>query len=292
MIIYLDGTARVDVRQEQETVWLTQRQMSEIFETTPENVLMHLKNVFGDGELEEGATAKDLLVSSSNRGWSIGYFRMWLNVDRKMYLNTLCHMPHSTDRERTLKLARRRQGVTARELGAAGIHRQVLTRLVAAGEVERIARGLYRLPEHPITEHHGLAVANMAVPHGVVCLLSALQFHGIGTQLPSEVWIAIDRRARRPALKYPPLHIVRYSGTALTEGIETHQLEGQPVRVYNVAKTLADCFKYRHKIGLDVALEALREAWRARRFKMAELDRYAGICRVQRVMRPYLEAVV
>ncbi len=201
-------------------------------------------------------------------------------------------MPSPTDRNKVLKLARRRQGVTARDLATAGIHRQVLSRLVAAGEVERIARGIYRLSEHPITEHHGLAVASTAVPHGVICLLSALQFHGIGTQLPSEVWIAIDRRARRPALKYPPLHVVRYSGAALTEGIETHLLEGQKVRVYNVAKTLADCFKYRNKIGLDVALEALREAWRARRFKMAELDRYAGICRVQRVMRPYLEALV
>ena len=196
-----------------------------------------------------------------------------------------------TDRHKVLKLARRRQGVTARELAVAGIHRQVLTRLVVAGEVERVARGIYRLSEQPITEHHGLAIASAAVPHGVVCLVSALQFHGIGTQRPSEVWLAIDRRARRPALKYPPLRVVRYSGAALTEGIETHELEGREVKVYNVAKTLADCFKYRNKIGLDVALEALREAWRQRRFKMTELDRYAGICRVQRVMRPYLEAL-
>ena len=94
-----------------------------------------------------------------------------------------------------------------------------------------------------------------------------------------------------PALRYPPLRVVRYTGAALTEGAESHQVEGREVRVYNVAKTLADCFKYRNKIGLDVALEALREAWRGRRFKMDELDRYAAICRVQRVMRPYLEAL-
>ena len=119
-----------------------------------------------------------------------------------------------------------------------------------------------------------------------------MQFHDIGTQLPSEVWIAIDRRARRPALKFPPLRVIRYSGAALTEGVETHDIEGQKVKVYSVAKTLADCFKYRNKIGLDVALEALREAWRERRFTMAELGRYAGICRVQRVMGPYLEALV
>ncbi len=188
-------------------------------------------------------------------------------------------------------MCERQQGVTSREIVAAGIHRPVLTRLVATGEIERIARGIYRLPEQPITEHHGLAVASTAVPHGVVCLLSALQFHGIGTQLPSEVWLTIDRRARRPSLEYPPLRIVRSSGAALTEGVESHRLEGRTVRIYGVAKTLADCFKYRNKIGLDVGLEALREAWRARRFTMADLDRYARICRVQRVMRPYLEAL-
>jgi predicted transcriptional regulator of viral defense system len=200
-------------------------------------------------------------------------------------------MPSSTDRDRTLKLARRRQGVTARELAAAGIHRQVLSRLVESGELERVVRGVYRLPEQPLTEHHGLAVVSAVVPRGVICLLSALQFHGIGTQLPSEIWIAIDRRARRPALKYPPLRIVRYSGAALTEGVESHRLEGQTVRVYNVAKTVADCFKYRNKIGLDVALEALREARRAKKASMDALWRYAKINRVANVMRPYLEAV-
>jgi len=197
-----------------------------------------------------------------------------------------------TDRDRTLKLARRGQGVGTRELAERGIHRQVLSRLVAAGELERVARGLYRLPERPLTEHDGLAIACAAVPQGVICLLSALQYHGIGTQLPSQVWIAVDRRARRPALKHPPLRVVRYTGAALTEGVGSHRLKGRTVRVYGVAKTLADCFKYRHKIGLDVALEALREAWRARRFTMDELDRYAGICRVRRVMRPYLEAII
>jgi predicted transcriptional regulator of viral defense system len=201
-------------------------------------------------------------------------------------------MRAATDRDRTPKLARRRQGVSSRELAQAWIHTQVLSRLVAGGELERIARGLYRLPQHAVTEHHGLATAAAAGPHGVVCLLSALQYHGIGTQLPSEVWMAIDRRARRPALRYPPLRIVRYTGAALTEGAESHHVEGREVRVYSVAKTIADCFKYRNKIGLDVALEALREAWRGRRFKMDELDRYAAICRVQRVMRPYLEALV
>lgn len=200
-------------------------------------------------------------------------------------------MPPLKDREKALKLARRSQGVSTRELAAAGIHRQVLTRLVGSGELERVARGLYRLPERPLTAHHGLAIVGAAVPQGIVCLLSALHYHGIGTQLPSQVWIAIDRRAKRPSLKYPPLRVVRYTGAALTEGIGTHRLEGRTVRIYGIAKTLADCFKYRHKIGLDVALEALRESWRGRRFTMDELDHYAGICRVRRVMRPYLEAM-
>lgn len=201
-------------------------------------------------------------------------------------------MSPTTDREQTLRLARRARGVTPRELAERGIHSQVLTRLVAQGQLERVARGLYRLPEQPVTEHHGLALAAAAVPQGVICLLSALQYHGIGTQLPSEVWIALDRRAWRPTLAYPPLRIVRYTGKALSAGVETHTIEGRPVKIYGLAKTVADCFKYRNKIGLDVALEALREGWQARRFTMDELDRFAAICRVQRVMRPYLEALV
>src|SRR6476620_12393242 len=177
-------------------------------------------------------------------------------------------MPGPTDRDRTLRLARRASGVSPRDLTAAGIHRQILTRLVAEGRIERVARGMYRLADQPITEHHGLAVATAAVPQGVICLLSALQYHNLGTQLPSEVWMALDRRAWRPALGYPPLRIVRFTGAALSEGIQSHTIEGRTVKVYRVPKTLADCFKYRNKIGLDVALEALREAWRRKRFTM------------------------
>jgi len=201
------------------------------------------------------------------------------------------HMPAASTQQKALNLAARTQGVTTREIAAAGIHRQALTRLVEAGKLERVARGLYRLPAQAATEHHGLVLASIAMPQATVCLLSALQFHQIDTQLPSQVWIAIDRRARQPSLTYPPLRVMRYSGESLTAGLETHRLEGRTVRVYSVAKTLADCFKYRNKIGLDVALEALRDAWRARRFSMDDLHRQAGICRVQRVMQPYLEAL-
>jgi predicted transcriptional regulator of viral defense system len=158
--------------------------------------------------------------------------------------------------------------------------------------LERVARGQYRFPDRPVTENHALALCATAIPRGVICLLSALGFHGLGSQLPPEVWVAVDRRARRPSLRYPPLRIVRFSGAAQSSGIETHPVEGRAVRVYSVAKTLADCFKYRNKIGLDVALEALRDAWHKRRFTMDELDHFARICRVAHVMRPYLEALV
>lgn len=191
-----------------------------------------------------------------------------------------------------MRLARTRGLVSTRQVAALGIHTQLLTRLMKEGLLERVTRGQYRPADQPVTEHHGLVLAAAAVPHGVICLLSALGFHGLGTQLPFEVWIAIDRRARRPTLRYPPLRVVRFTGSALTAGVETHAVESQSVRVYNVAKTLADCFKYRNKIGLDMALEALSEAWRKRRFTMDEIDRFARICRVERVMRPYLEALV
>ena len=200
-------------------------------------------------------------------------------------------MARSDATTRVLQLIRRRGSISRREVAQAGIHTQILSRLVRAGALERVARGRYRLPDAPITEHYGLMLVAAAVPSAVICLVSALSFHEVGTQLPHEVWIALDRRARRPALIWPRLRVHRFGGKALTEGIETHRLEGESVKVYGVAKTLADLFKYRNKVGLDVALEALREAWRGRRFKMDELDRYAAICRVHRVIRPYLESL-
>jgi predicted transcriptional regulator of viral defense system len=200
-------------------------------------------------------------------------------------------MRSSVASDRVLRLAARRGVFTREEVAKAGIHTQTLSRLVRAGVLERVGRGRYRLPDAPITEHHSLALVAAAVPKGIVCLISALNFHQLGTQLPHEVWIALDRTARRPSLHYPKLRVVRFTGKALTEGVETHRIEGGMVRVYGIAKTLADLFKYRNKTGLEVALEALREAWRERRFTMDEIHRYARICRVERVMRPYLEAL-
>lgn len=195
-------------------------------------------------------------------------------------------------KKRVLGLVRQDRILAARELGERGLHRQLLTRLTREGALVRIARGRYSLPNHPVTENHGLALAAAAVPRGVICLLSALSFHGVGTQLPADVWLAIDRRARRPALQYPRLRVVRFGGRALQEGVETHRIEGVSVRIYGVAKTLADLFKYRNKIGMDVVLEALHDAWRNRRFTMDEVDHHARVCRVERVMRPYLESLV
>jgi predicted transcriptional regulator of viral defense system len=215
----------------------------------------------------------------------------WRRVDRLYEQPTLCHMS-VMGRKQLLRIVRQRGILAARELGEQGVHRQLLTRLTREGALVRVARGRYSLPGHPVTENHGLALAAATVSRGVICLLSALSFHGVGTQLPAEVWIAIDRRARRPTLRYPPLRVVRFGGTALEEGIETHRIEGQSVRVYGVAKTLADLFKYRNKIGMDVVLEALRDAWRNRRFTMDDIDHYARVCRVERVMRPYLESLV
>jgi len=181
---------------------------------------------------------------------------------------------------------------TVREAGQAGYHSQQITRLLATGAIERVARGHYRLSELPVTEHHALAMAARAVPRGVICLLSALALHGIGTQVPADVWIAIPRGSRAPTVRQLPLRVVRFSGAAFTEGIEQRRIEGQSVRIYSVAKTVADLFKHRNRVGLEVAIEALREAWRERRFTMDALDRAARACRVERVMRPYVEAVV
>lgn len=197
-----------------------------------------------------------------------------------------------TGRQRTLDLVRRRGFVTAGTVSRAGIHTQELTRLVADGTLERVGRGKYRLASAEMGEHHGLVLAATAAPDGVICLLSALVFHGIGTQLPAEVWLAIERGRRAPKVENLRLRIVRFSGPAFHEGIEVHEIERQRVRVYGVAKTIVDLFKARNRVGLDVAVEALREAWRERRFTMADLDRAARACRVERVMRPYVEGVV
>lgn len=175
-----------------------------------------------------------------------------------------------------------------RDLTARGFDRVQLRQAVEAGLIEHAGRGLYRPSGADITEHHTLAEVAKRVPNGIICLLSALRFHGLTTQSPHEVWITIPHKAWHPRLDNVGLRVMRSSGAALIEGIETHVIEGVPVKIYHPAKTVADCFKFRNKIGLDVALEALREVWRARRVTMNELEHYARIDRVARVMAPYL----
>lgn len=177
------------------------------------------------------------------------------------------------------------------EVLEAGFHSQTLTRLVREGVIERVTRGVYRLSDAEITESHGLVLATEAAPGAVVCLLSALAFHEVGTQLPDTVWLALARGRHTPRVDYPRTRFVHLSGRAFTEGIEEHAIEGRRLRVYGVAKTLADCFKFRNRIGLDVAVEALTDAWRRRLVRAAEIEPYAKICRVERIMRPYMEAL-
>lgn len=196
-----------------------------------------------------------------------------------------------TSPQAILDLVRKRGLIRPRDLEPLGLPRVTLTRLVRQGALTRVGRGLYALPDRSVSEHTALAEVARKHPQGVICLLSALRFHDLTTQSPFEVWLAIPNKARAPRMDYPPLRIIRFSGPALTEGIEEHLIDGVPVRITGVAKTVADCFKYRNKIGLDVALEALREAWKERRVSMDELWRYARMYRVANVMRPYLEGL-
>jgi predicted transcriptional regulator of viral defense system len=193
--------------------------------------------------------------------------------------------------EKILQLAKSQSTIRTRQAIASGIHPEELRRLVDQGILLKSGRGLYTYVDAEFTEYHSLAVASQRVEHGVICLLSALQFHGIGTQFPFEVWMAINVHARRPNLDVLSLRPVYMSGLALTEGIEIHAIEGTSVQIFNPAKTIVDCFKYRHKIGLDVAIEALQESWKSRCCSMDELWFYAKICRMSKVMRPYLECL-
>jgi len=181
--------------------------------------------------------------------------------------------------------------VRPRDIEAIGLPREYLVRLHRQGKLNRPGRGIYTLPNANVTEHHSYAEVAKRVPNAAICLLSALVFHEIATQSPASVWIALRKGARTPVLFSPSLRIVRLSGPSLTEGIENHQVEGIPVRVYSAAKTVADCFKFRNKIGLDVAIEALKDSLRQKKASANEIYRYAKVCRVSNVIRPYLEAL-
>jgi predicted transcriptional regulator of viral defense system len=196
-----------------------------------------------------------------------------------------------TNEEKVLAIVKDRGILKVKDLREKGINPEYLRRLCEKGKVKRISRGLYIHPDIEISSNIGLAQVSKRVSHSVICLLSALQFHDIGTQSPHEVWIAIGRDVRRPLIDYPPLRIMRFSGKAFNEGVEKHLVEGVTVRIYNPAKTVADCFKYRNKIGLDVAIEALRDCLKSKKCSYAELWKYAKICRVTNIMKPYLESI-
>lgn len=201
-------------------------------------------------------------------------------------------MIEKTQTEQILELAQNEKMLRAKDLAQLGLSRSALYNLVESNRLIQVERGLYVLPNHELSDHQQLRTMAKLAPRAIVCLLSALEFHELTTQNPFEVWLALERKTRVPRVAGVPLRTVFFSGAAFSAGIETHLVAGAPIRVYSPAKTVADCFKYRHKIGLDVALEALRDAWRQRRATMDELWHFAKVCRMSNVMRPYLESLV
>ena len=198
----------------------------------------------------------------------------------------------SAQRDRALDLLRSRGMLRLKDFMAEGIGPETLARLVREDAVARPARGLYQLSDAPIDATHTLAEAAALVPKGIVCLTSALQYHELTLQMPAAVWMAIERTAWRPRIDYPRIRFVRFSGDSLTDGVVRHRIEGVEVPITDPARTIVDCFRYRTKIGLDVAMEGLREGLRRRRCTPDELWRHAHRTRVWSVMRPYLEAMV
>jgi predicted transcriptional regulator of viral defense system len=173
---------------------------------------------------------------------------------------------------------------------AAGIHPRTLYAMRDAGQIVPLALGVYRLADLPPLANPDLATVAKRIPHGVICLLSALAYHELTTQVPHEVHLALPRTARHPRLQHPPLRVYHFSGEAMRAGIDTRTIDGVRVHIYNPEKTLADCFKYRSKIGMDVVLEAIR-AYRRKQPRLQRVLKYAATCRVERLMRPYLEAL-
>ena len=192
---------------------------------------------------------------------------------------------------RLLNLAAKKQIIRSKDAFALGVPRNYLSRLVRKGLLKKIGRGLYASNSSPVTEHPSLIEAACKVPKGVVCLLSALHFHKFTTQSPHQVWMALDVKGWTPRITSPPIRFVRMSGSALHFGVKEHTVRGGALKVYTPAKTVADCFKFRHKIGTDVALESLKECRRLKKASMDELWAAAKVCRVTNVMRPYMESL-
>jgi predicted transcriptional regulator of viral defense system len=194
--------------------------------------------------------------------------------------------------DRVAALAAKQGGlISTRDVERRGISRNILYRMLQQGKLTRIGRGFYSLPETTTTEHLSMVEVSKQTPGAIICLISALSFHGLTTQIPHVVWIAVERARWHPRLRYPPLDVAHVSGEAFSFGIESHSISGIMVPIYSPAKTVADCFKFRNKVGLDVALEALRETRISRKATVDELMRAAEVCRVYKIMRPYVEAM-
>lgn len=220
----------------------------------------------------------------------MGRVRTLTSAPESRYFYALARPIRINQPEVALALAAQQGAVRLRDARDAGVHPEVLRRLVDQGLMEKVGRGTYALASADVSAHRDLALASLRVPNGVVCLLSALSLHEIGTQLPHEVWMMIDRRSRKPSVDHPSIRFVRGSGAVLATGIQSVEIDGRRVRVFDPAKTVVDCFRYRRHVGLDVALEAMREALRARRCTPAQIWEHATRCGVGSVIRPYLEA--
>ncbi|MBI9018844.1 MAG: type IV toxin-antitoxin system AbiEi family antitoxin domain-containing protein [Phycisphaerae bacterium] len=198
------------------------------------------------------------------------------------------------DKDKILEYATREGAISPRKIEEMGISRQLLYRLHQEGRLVRVARGTYSIPDIELTEYHTYAQVAATFPNSVICLLSSLQFHDLTTQMPHKVWVALnrdtDRRSRKPSRL--PVSLVRFSGESFSEGIKIHNIEGVDVRIYSAAKTVADCFKYRNKIGLEIAIEALTDCIRKKKATRDQIWHFAKICRVSKVIRPYMEVII
>ncbi len=222
------------------------------------------------------------------RQLNVFYFRHIIFSDEIREHLVMVALPQT---QRALDLAGQKGLLRARDLDALNLPHIVLTRLTAAGRLEKVGRGLYRLPGSHGSEHESLLAVARRVPQAVFCLLTALQFHALTTQLPRQVWLAMPRGSHVPRIDYPPLKMVQMSDEVYASGVEEHLHDGVTLRVTCAAKTVVDCFKHRNKIGLDVALEALKDARTRNHASVDDLWRYAKICRVANVIRPYLESI-
>jgi predicted transcriptional regulator of viral defense system len=214
-----------------------------------------------------------------------------LFASREQTEHTVSMKIKSTHSQKALNLVKEKEVVRSSEFVEEGIPRVIISRLVASQQLQHVGRGLYCLPGKEFSEKESLVVIAARVPQAVFCLFTALQIHELTTQLPRKIWIAMPVDSRLPKISYPPIKMVKYSGQAYSAGLEIQEADGVQYRVYNVAKTIADCFKHRNKIGLDVAIEALKDAYTQNKVTVDELWHYAKICRVANVMRPYIEAI-